>query len=275
MKLRNLVETAVIILLLVVVFSPVYGPMVYRFTARESYYSHGFIIPLVVLYLVFRKRKTLANIPAQPHWSGLVFMLGGLFMHMAGAVLKINVISYFAIPMVIMGIVLYLKGKRFAKELLFPIGFLIFMLPLPEVLIIGVTFKMKIMAAQWSTVLANIMGIEATRSGSIIYFPGGHMLVGDPCSGLRSLITFLALGALFTQFTSSALWKKQVLFLAAIPVALLSNLIRLTFSIFVGYVYGEKILHGFVHDVSGYMVFILGFLGMLMAAKLLRCQLSI
>ena len=262
-------------LLVLAVFIPIYGLLLSRFGARESYYSHGYLVPFVSLYLVYRKRKALIALKTKPSFSGLVILIAGVVLYLVSLSLRINFTSYLAIPVVIFGIVLYLGGGKFAKELLFPIAFLIFMLPLPEVLIIGISFKLKMLAAQGATFLVNKMAIDAQRAGSTIYYPGGLLLVGDPCSGLRSLITFLALGALFTQFCRANVIKRSLLFISSVPIALLSNLSRLTFLLLVGYLYGEKATKGFLHDFSGIMVFILGFIGLLLVSRLLKCQLTV
>ena len=256
------------------VFFPIYGPLFSRFNARESYYSHGFLIPFVVGYLVFRKRKVLKSIVSEPCLGGLVVFLSGLALHLISLVLKINFTSYLSIPIVIGGIMLYLRGVKFTRELLFPLAFLIFMLPLPEVMIIGISFKLKILAAQAAVLLGNSIGIKAALSGSTIYYPGGFLLVGDPCSGLRSIISFLALSALLTQFIQAVRWRKITLFFSAIPIALLSNLLRISFLLLVSFIYGKKAASGFVHDVSGYMVFVLGFLGLIAVSKILKCRVT-
>lgn len=274
MKRSHKIEAIVIGLLVFAIFLPIYAHLFSRFNARDSYYSHGFLIPFVIGYLVFRKRKTLAAIEPQPWLGGLAVFFFGLVLHIISLVLKINFTSYFSIPIIISGIILYLKGKKYMRELIFPVGFLIFMLPLPAVMIIGISFKLKIFAAKAATLLGNFIGIKAILLGSTIHYPGGTLIVGDPCSGLRSLISFLALGALFTQFTTAMPWRKTSLFLATIPIALISNLLRITFLLWVNFVYGQEVGSGFVHDFSGYMVFVLGFIGLLFASKVLKCQLS-
>jgi len=267
--------TVLIVLFFLIVFAPVYNPLIYRFTARDTYYSHGFLVPFVSLYLVFRRRKALKAIKPEPSFWGIPILAFGLIAHLVSLSLRINFTSYLSIPVVIFGIVLYLGGKNIARELLFPIAFLIFMLPLPKVLIIGIAFKLKISAAQLATLLVNAVGVEARRVGSTIYYPGGSLLVGDPCSGLRSLITFLALGALFTQFCRVNILRKLLLFVFAVPVALLSNLLRVTFLLLVGYIYGDKATSGILHDVSGFMVFALGFFGLLLVSKILKCRFTV
>lgn len=274
MKKKLNIKAIFICLFVFLIFLPIYELLFSRFNARDSYYSHGFLIPLIVGYLVFKKRKILGAIEAKPCFAGLIILLFGLILHLGSLVLKINFTSYFSIPIVIAGILLYLKGKKFTKELLFPLVFLIFMLPLPGVMIIGISFKLKIFAAQAAALLGNAIGIKSSLSGSTIYYPGGFLLIGDPCSGLRSLISFLALGALVTQFANAARWRKISLFASTIPIALTSNFLRITFLLWFSFVYGKEAAEGFVHDVSGYMVFVLGFLGLLLASKILKCQLK-
>lgn len=272
---NTIIYPAVIALLGLILFIPAYNMLFERFTARDSYYSHGFLIPFISLFLVWRKRKILRTLPIQTCRAGLLILGAGIIFHLVSLALKVNVGSYFAIPMVITGIVLYLTGKRFTKELLFPIIFLVFMLPLPKVVIIGIAFKLKTIVGEWTTFAVNLMGIEAKRAGSKIHYPGGFLLIGDPCSGLRSLISFLALGALFTQFTDVSLFKKSLVFLLAVPVALFSNFVRVTFLVLAGYVYGEGIATGFLHDFSGIMVFIIGFFCFAGIIKLLKCPIKI
>jgi len=273
-KTKPLIKIAVLTALFILLFYPVYKHLIARFEARDSYYSHGYLIPFVCLYLVWRKRDILRSITPKPVSSGLFIIIGGVLLHLGGMVLKINFVSYAAIPTVLLGVSLYLGGVRFTKELFFPIIFIIFMLPLPRVMVIGITFKLKIMVAQAATFIADKIGIEARASGSTIYYPGGFLLVGDPCSGLRSLITFIALGALFTQFTIGSRLSKTVLFLSSIPIAFLSNLLRVTFLLLVSYVYGSETALGFLHDSSGVMVFVIGFIGLFLLAKALRCPFS-
>jgi exosortase len=172
-------------------------------------------------------------------------------------------------------LVLYLFGKKVNHQLLFPLAFLVFMIPLPNVIIIGLSFKMKMLASQVSTNIINQMGISAVRDGSTIYLPNGKLMVGDPCSGLRSLISLLALGALFTQFIQSSNLKKNILFLSAAPIALASNALRIIALLWVTYVYGEQAALGFFHDFTGMMVFVVAFLGLFLVTKALRCRFEV
>jgi len=274
LNLKFISKTFVLAGLFLLVFSSIYKPLISRFSVSDSYYSHGFMIPFICLYLIWAKRSRLKSIEIKPSSFGIIFIVGGLLFHTVGVFLKINFVSYFSLPVVLYGISLFLGGKKITKELLFPIIFLVFMLPLPRVMIIGILFKMKLMVAASATSIVKSMGLDVWRIGSKMIYPRGYLIVGDPCSGLRSLISFLALGALFTQFTKAKPWQRLTLFACSVPIAFLSNLVRIVLLTVVSYVYGEKVALGFFHDFTGIMVFVLGFFLLMGASKVLRCQLT-
>jgi exosortase len=265
-------RAVILSVLSLVFFYPIYPTLYQRFSSRDSYYSHGFIVPFIVLFLVWRNREALRAIKPEPALIGLFVFVFGVLIHLASLFLKINFTSYAAVLFVISGLALYLGGKQLFRELLFPIAFIAFMLPLPDALIVTAAFKLKMIAAGAAAAVGEHMGVRSWVSGSIIYYPGGHLLVGDPCSGIRSLISFLALGALVTQFTDACLWRKTTLFLLTIPIAIFSNIARLTFLLLFSYVYGEKAAMGFVHDLSGFAVFVVGFFCFMAVGRVLKCQ---
>ncbi len=231
-------------------------------------------MPLVSAYLIWTKRKRIkALLPAaQPSKFGLILLASGLFLHIISAALRLNFGSYFSLPLVLAGLGLYLCGKAVFPLLFFPLAFLIFMIPLPNVIIIAISFKMKMLAAQMASGIVSLAGIPITRDGSTIYLPAGSLVVGDPCSGLKSLISLLALGVVFTQFTNASRLKKRILCLSAIPIAMISNVLRIIMLILVAYIYGEKAALGFFHDFTGMLVFVFAFIGLVGAARLLKCQ---
>ena len=134
------IELGFSLAVLLAVFYPIYAKLLSRFDARDSYYSHGYLIPFVAAFLVWRKRNVLRGIPVKGLKSGLALVVIGGFLHLLGLILKINFVSYFMLPVMIMGVVLFLAGKDYAKVLFFPIAFLYLMLPLPAVVISGVSF---------------------------------------------------------------------------------------------------------------------------------------
>jgi len=120
--------------------------------------------------------------------------------------------------------------------------------------------------------VVNLIGIPAFREGFQITIPAGKLFVGNPCSGLRSLISFLALGALFAYIINTSNFKKWVLFLLAVPVALISNMLRVPILILIANFWGLEAAapESFWHGASGIFVFILGFFLIFSAGKMLE-----
>ncbi len=268
-----LIWVGIIAGLLICTYYEAIGHLLQRFEARDSYYSHGYMVPFISAYLVWRKRKELAELPPQGSLWGLSLIVVGLLVHIVSYFLKINFTSYASCLVVLFGISLFLGGWKITRVLLFPLIFLIFMIPLPRVVILGISFEMKLLAAEISSWLMNIVGLEITASGSRIFYPGGFLWVGDPCSGLRSLISFLALGTVVVQLTSGNIWKKGILFLSVIPIALLSNVVRIIVLTLASYIYGNQVIDGFLHDFMGIMVFVIGFIGLVALMNILKCHL--
>jgi exosortase len=165
-----------------------------------------------------------------------------------------------------------LFGKEIATAVWFPLFFLIFMFPLPQAVISLVSFPLKIFAAKAGVGVVGLFGIPVHGEGFNIIIPAGHLLVGNPCSGLRSLIAFLALGSVFAYMAPLATTRKWILFLLSIPIALLSNIVRVPILILVSHFWGLEAAapDTLVHTGSGILVFVLGFLLLLFAAKVLE-----
>ncbi|MEA3346487.1 MAG: exosortase/archaeosortase family protein [Candidatus Auribacterota bacterium] len=252
-----------------VVYWPTFIWLKNRFLGVESYYTHGFLVPFVVAFLVWQKRDDLAKTPIVPLNIGLVILILSLLAHFTAFSFKVNFISGFSIISTLIGLILYLFGKEFLFKLTFPIFFLVFMIPLPRPLIIHISFKMKMLVAQIAAYIVNAMGISALRAGSVIHLPNTSLTVGSPCSGLRSLISLTALGSIYAYLVNISLPRKFILFLTSIPLALISNVIRVILLLLVAYVYGSEVATGKFHDYSGFLVFIIAFLGLKIMGNIL------
>lgn len=258
-KIKELAFHSLWLVLFIFLSLPVLPHLYERFTAHESYYSHGFLVPFISMFLIWQKRANLAAINKQPSLVGIFLTVICSSTYIVSLALKINFLSYFSLWGLLVGIIISLQGLVFARKIAFPLFFLIFMLPLPRVAILAIAFKMKMFAAASAAFIAQKAGLEIIRNGSTIYYPGGQLIVGDPCSGLRSLISFLALGILYVYLVPAGKIKKAIIFLSVVPVALFSNILRILFLLLVSYIYGEEAIVGFVHDASGIAVFIVGF----------------
>ncbi|MBT7051495.1 MAG: exosortase/archaeosortase family protein [Desulfobacula sp.] len=243
-----------------------------RYMGADSYYSHGFIVPFISLYFIYLQKENLAQIKPQTSVIGLIILFFALLLHILGTLLYIFSISGFSIFFLIIGLSIFLFGKEISKVIWFPLLFLVFMFPLPEAMISLVSFPLKIFAAKAGVWIISILGIPIYLEGFNILIPAGPLLVGNPCSGLRSLIAFLALGSIFAYLEPISIIKKWFLFSLSIPIALLSNIVRIPILILVSNYWGLEAAgpDTLVHTGSGILVFVLGFLLIFTAARALE-----
>ncbi len=266
------IKLGIITGLLVLIYWPTFIWMNARFNEADTYYSHGFLVPFVFLYLIWAKRDDLKKAEISPLNIGLILLVPALLVHLLAHLLEINFISGFSLIVTLFGLSLYLYGLGISRQLAFAILFLVFMIPLPQVLIINISFKMKLFAAQVATACINLMGIQAVREGSIVNLPNTALTVGDPCSGLRSLISLTALGALYAYLLKVSKVRKVALFLLSIPIALIANIIRIILLLLVAFVYGSEVATGKFHDFSGFLLFGFAFAGLFIAGRMLSWQ---
>jgi exosortase A len=197
-----------------------------RYTNPDSHYSHGFLIPLISGYLIWRKRDELNNTIPSSSGLGLALIVLALLIHIGSVWTHVFFTSGFSILLLFIGLSLYLFGLEFTKKISFPLGFLIFMFPLPMGAISVFSFPLKLMVANFGTSLLNLFGFPIFREGAIVHLARTTLTIDDPCSGIRSLISLLALGALIAYISNMSLLRKMILFISTIPIAIFTNVLR-------------------------------------------------
>ncbi|MRR07829.1 MAG: exosortase A [Deltaproteobacteria bacterium] len=233
--------------------------LVERYDNPDSHYSHGYLIPFICGYLVWLKRKELAELPQSSSRMGLALIIGALLVHVASVWTHTFFTSGFSIMALAIGLCLYLYGPVITRQLAFPLGFLAFMFPLPMRVISAVSFPLKMMVANMGTAIMEMSGMPIVREGAVIHLTNATLSVGDPCSGIRSLIALMAMGALFAYLLRGSFARKLILFLAAAPVAIATNVLRVCTLIFVADKLGGEWAspeHWF-HTTSGLAVFLI------------------
>ncbi len=269
-SMRKWLPLALMALLLTFAYFPTVIWMVDRWNAKDSYYGHGFLIPFVSLVLVWRKRKALFTMKASPSLGGLLLLCLGLLIHLVSASVKVYFTSGFSMLLSISGLTLYLWGKKVLRAVLFPILFLAFMIPFPLVVVGTATVRLKLFAAMCATHLLHAGGLPAIQKGSTIYMKNAVVLVEDPCSGLRSLLSLLTLGVLFAYLKAAPFSRRLTFFLSSIPIALIANIIRIVLLAGIADIYGTAVALRFFHDFSGFVVFGLALGGLSVVGRILR-----
>lgn len=232
-------------------------------------FSHGSIIPLISLVVLWLKRHDIAAVmPKSSSKLGLFVVISALLMHWVGLQAQQTRLSLTALIVLIWGIPFYLFGWKMAKVLLFPATYLIFALPLT--FIDDMTFPLRMFAAGGSVFLLNGLGIESQQVGSAVISTGFEFDVADPCSGIRSLLALTALTAVYSYLFQKTLIKKWILFLTAIPLAIIGNVGRITTIALAAEAFGEPFAYTLYHDWSGFVIYAIAIMFMLAIDALLR-----
>ena len=231
-----------------------------RMVKGESYYTHGPLIPLVSLVIALLLIRH-TRIPVKPsRKAGWAVLAGSLLLHLVACLARVNFVSGFAFIGVLTGLVLLCWGWGALRRLWFPLALLLFMVPLPEVTIAGLNFHLKMLATKAGVALAGMLGILADYSGNRVVLQGDKsLIVANVCNGLRTLISLLAFGALYAYVCRlRGLWRLG-LFAMSIPVAVLSNSIRVASLIVVADIWSVQAATGWYHDTSGVLIFFVAF----------------
>jgi len=264
------VKEGVIGTLFLVTYFPTFCWMWERWFSRDSYYSHGILVPAVVIFLIWQNRAELAKCKKEESPWGLRLIILGIGIHLISSVLRVYSTSGFSMLLVLIGLILHFYGSKIFDKIMFPIAFLFFMIPLPLFIISNISFKMKIFAAEIATIMLNNMRLPAIREGSIIRMRTTYVIVDDVCSGLRSLISLTALGSIFAYWMKGPMFKRVLLFAMTIPIAIVTNVFRVILLSAVSEIWGSQYATGFLHDLSGFLVFGLAFVLLYATGKIIE-----
>lgn len=240
-----------------------------RIVEGESYYTHGPLVLLVSLLIaVLLIRHTKIRVRPRPVLGSVGLVLCLLF-HLTACLARVNFASGFAFVGVLASLVLLLWGASALRRLWFPIAMLLFMVPLPAVSIAQLNFHLKMLASDWAVRLVNLLGVVADRSGNRVFLTGDKSLViANVCNGLRTLISLLAFGALYAYVCRLRGAWRLGLFAMAVPVAVVSNSVRVVSLIVVAEVWDVETATGWYHDTSGMLIFVVAFLLMFAVERL-------
>lgn len=263
--------TAIVLvaLLVAVVYREAFGILVRTWESNPDY-SHGYIIPPIAVFVFWREWKRFVSAIGRGSAWGLVLIVASLAGHVLSIRAGVFMTQGYSFVLLLFGISLFMFGGSATRRVWFPLSYLIFMLPIPPYLLNVVSFQLKVFAARAGSAVAVKLGVPLARSGMTIHLTEGSLRIANPCSGLRSLIALVALGALFAYLSRGSVWKRVVLFLSAVPLAVGANILRISVLCVVASVWGVDAALGFFHDFSGFLLFMIAFVGLVTVRKLLR-----
>jgi exosortase len=228
----------------------------------DENYSHGFLIIPIALYFVWERRNRLKEAARASSGWGLVIVLTSLAALLAGILGSELFLTRISMLGTIAGILLFLYGWDHLRILLFPIGFLLLMIPIPAIIFNWIVFPLQLLASRFAEMALMTAQIPVLREGNVIRLANTNLEVAEACSGIRSLISLLTLGIVYGYFTDSRRWVRMILVVGTIPIAIAANGIRVAGTGIAAHFYGEEAALGFLHTFSGWIIFIAAFIMM-------------
>lgn len=254
---------------------------------NDENYSHGLLIPLIIAYILWTQRERLARETSKPStfWGSALVLLAlmSLWAGTAGAELFLQRIS---LVLILAGTVIYFWGFRLLQLVLVPLSLLALAIPIPAIIFNKVAFPLQLFASRCAVWSMSLFDIPVLRQGNVIeLLPLGaretrKLEVVEACSGIRSLMTLVTLAVVFAYFThprsddssggprrgiiewlkSYGFWRSAIIILSAVPIAILTNALRVSGTGVLAHFYGPEVADGFFHSFSGWVIYIAAFL---------------
>jgi exosortase len=303
---RRITLLLVVLLLLLPLYLRTFIWLINVWLADPSY-SHGFFIPIISAFFAWRKLRNKNGVPvyrgarrehresqdrcevsglrslAYSHLTshishltercepGLFIFVFGLILYVIGFLKMSPFLSALSFLFVLSGLVLYFYGKDVMRTLLFPISFLVFAIPLPFIANVG--FILQSLSARYSTLVIALLGIPVTMLGAEIHLQNASFTIGPPCSGINTLISLLALAAIFIYVLKCPFYKKAALFCISIPIAISANILRVTSILLIAHQYGSDAAMKFFHDFSNPFLLVIAFTVLILISIITGCKL--
>jgi exosortase len=236
---------------------------------NEPEYSHGFLVPLISGYLVWTKRDALRTTPITAGRWGLALMGLALLTYITGSVGADLFLQRVSFVMMIAGSILYIGGWAMLKALLFPLGFLLLMIPLPGIIFNSIAFPLQLFAAQVASSVMESCAVPVFREGNVMHLAAASLDVEEACSGIRSLVSLTTLGVLYSYMTYSTWLPRVILMLAVVPIAIVANVFRVTVTGLIAHYASVDAAMSVFHTAGGLGVFLIAALLLLGVSRLL------
>ena len=255
--------------LVVGLYAPVLAGLVEQWW-QDPNYGHGFFIPLFVSYVLWQTRNHWLNIEARPSNFGLLVMLGAIGLLIVGSLGAELFTTRSSLVFLLAGMVLFLSGWKMLRAVAFPLGSMMLMIPLPVIVYNQITFPLQLMASKQAASCLELFRVPNLREGNVLLLPGYALAVAEACSGIRSLMSLVALAIVYGYFAEKRLWARIALVILMVPNAVASNAARIVGTGILTYFFGHRAAEGFFHFFSGWLIFLFAVGGMLLAHALLK-----
>lgn len=244
-------------------YAQVIARLAEQWWSRPSY-AYGFLVPLFSALLVWRRRSRLRALPLEPSKLGLPVMLAAGALLALGSLGAELLLTRWSLLFMLAGLVLFLCGRKWLRELRAPLLFLFFMFPLPAVIYYQITFPLQVLASRFGVWLLQGTQLPVLRQGNLISLPHFTLDVVAACSGLRSLLSLFALSAAYGYLAETSNRRRLLLLAATPPLAIAANGARIALTAVLAFQLGPRVEQGFWHMLTGLLVFLLTVGGLLL-----------
>jgi exosortase B len=256
-------------LLLLLGFAAMYVPLYWEASQslwRSDDLEHGPIILGLVAWLFWQARHRIAAASTRPARAvGWVVFIAGLLLYGAGRAFSISSLGFASQLVVVASGLLLLGGIGALKAAWFPLLYILFMVPLPASFVDAVTGPLKNWISVIVVELLYVAGYPIARAGVMISIGPYQLLVADACSGLNSMFSLAAIGALFIHFKARPRCLHNVIMILSIlPIAFAANIIRVVTLALITFHGGDEAGQGFLHSAAGIVLMAVA-LGILVA----------
>jgi exosortase len=238
--------------------------------SRTEFLAHGYLIPLVSLFLLASNRHKLAEglRTGRPPLAGAALVLVAAAA-MAVAVLgDVGFAAGLMVPVLLLATLFAVGGAALLRPALVPVGFLALMVRPPDFLTTELLFRLKLLVTRSSVSLLQAAGQTVAANGNEILVPGHTLFVADACSGLSSIITLIPLGCVIAYFVCSGVWRRLVVVASIVPLAVGANILRVLVTVAVVSRYGIEFAQGLLHESFGMTTYVAGTVALVLVAKL-------
>jgi exosortase A len=226
---------------------------------NASTYNHILIVPFIMAWLVRLRWPELRKLTPQGWWPPLAWLVAGLLAWSAGTAAGINLVEEIGAVMLLQAAVATILGPRVAAALLFPLGYMLFLVPFGD----EIMPPLQEITAHIAVALTHLSGVPATLTGVFIDTPIGRFEVAEACSGVKFLIAMIALGALVAHLCFHSPRRRALFMLTCVVVPVLANGVRAWGTIYVAQSRGVAFAAGFDHIVYGWVFFAIVMAGLL------------
>jgi exosortase len=219
-------------------------------------YGHGFFVPLFSGYILWHQRERWMKSDIKPSNFGFLVMLGAVGLLFIGSLGAELFTSRFSLLVLIAGIILFLTGWKMLRAVAFPLAFLVFMIPIPVIIYNQITFPLQLIASRLATFWLEAVQVPVLRDGNVLVLSNLSLEVAEACSGIRSLMSLIALAVAYGHLAEPRRWVRYALVLLMVPSAIVTNAMRIVGAGVLAHKFGPQAAEGFLHQFSGWMVFL-------------------